>query len=101
MKISTRFEPGDSAYCLLGDEGVQRLTVGQAQVIVTDSPGVPGSIFDNYKPQSNYEERYMCVETGIGSGSVFTLGEGIFGEIGDAKDALAKWEKQYRKVIED
>ena len=51
----------------------QKLTIGQVGVIVTDSYGLiePGQ-FHNYSPQKAREERYMCVETGIGSGNVYS-----------------------------
>lgn len=38
----------------------------------------------------------MCVETGIGSGRVFTLGTNIFNNEGDAIDAFQKWKDEYQ-----
>ena len=49
------------------------LTVGQIRVEVTnEQPGAdPDSIFDNYGPQkADYIEQYMCLETGIHSGTL-------------------------------
>jgi hypothetical protein len=47
------------------------LTIGQVRKEVTFSPGIEGkSMFSNYAPQSGDEEQYMCVETGIGSGTL-------------------------------
>lgn len=79
MKIETRLNCGDRAW-VFGEHGSVQLTVGQLVAKVTDSPGIEqhGIVFDNYAPQKEYREEYMCVETGIGSGSVYTLGEHIF-----------------------
>ena len=47
------------------------LTIGQVRITITDSPGQEGeTVFDNFKEQHGREESYMCIETGIGSGSV-------------------------------
>lgn len=82
---------------LFGHE-VRRGTIGQVRVEVTNSEGVNGGYtrpevdvaFDNYKPQKNWLEQYMCIETGIGSGSVYTLGVHIFATKEEAESALAK-----------
>lgn len=92
MKIETRFSNGDKIWvCWPGKEnGPSELTVGKVQVTVTESPGRDGEeIFDNYKPQSSYEECYMCVETGIGSGSVYTLGVHAFATKEEAELKMA------------
>ena len=55
------------------------LTIGLIRIEYRDSPGYPSEInADNYAPQRGMEERYMCVETGIGTGSVYTPQEHIF-----------------------
>lgn len=77
MKIETKFSNGDKVY------GIQKaypndkwvvigpMLIGQVRCQVTDSPGVDGEeMFDNYKPQNSRTEQYMCVETGIGSGTL-------------------------------
>ena len=49
------------------------LTVGQIRIEVTnEQPGAdPESIFHNYGPQLyEYKEQYMCLETGIHSGTL-------------------------------
>ncbi len=51
----------------------RELTIGQIRVEVTDSPGTDDGNFSNFKPQSGREEHCMCVETGIGSGSVWPV----------------------------
>ena len=92
MKIETTFSPGDIVWCVVGMEGVRELEVGQVHAIVTDSPGRKGeTLFRNYMPQKDYKEQYMCVETGIGSGNVYTLGESIFATENEARSAWAKW----------
>lgn len=78
MDIKTTFSCGDKAWSFV-DDRVGQLTIGRVQVTVTNTPGVEGgSIFDNYRAQNSYEESYMCIETGVGSGSVYTLGKHIF-----------------------
>lgn len=77
MKIETKFGNGDIVY------GIQRIystdswdvigpmTIGQIRVYVTDSPGIEGEeTFNNYMAQKEYKEQYMCVETGIGTGTI-------------------------------
>lgn len=55
-----------------------KLTIGQVRVQITDSPGQPGgSEWDNYRAQHGREERYMAIETGIGSGSLHDA-DGLF-----------------------
>jgi hypothetical protein len=88
MQITTRFNLGDRAFVTY--DGVPReLTIGQVRVEATDSPGYGETIFGNYQPQKGYVEQYMCVETGIGSGSLFTLGKHIFGTYKEAADYIA------------
>lgn len=78
MIIQTAFNNGDKAWAFVEGHSME-LTIGRVRVEVTDSPGIPGeSFFSNYRPQKEYVEQYMCVETGVGSGSVYTLGEHIF-----------------------
>ena len=79
MKLISCFDISQKVWVIRGGTEVQELTIGQIQVVYTDSPGRENeTMFDNYKPQQNYKEEYMCVETGIGSGSVFELGVNIF-----------------------
>lgn len=74
MKIETKFSNGDTVYGIYqGDKWhvVGPLTIGQVRVEITDSPGIEGEeIFDNYKAQKGEKEQYMCIETGIGSGTI-------------------------------
>ena len=81
MKFDTRFSCGDQAWAFDGDRSVP-VTIGQIRLEHTNSAGVndgrvePGCSvqFDNYMPlPEKYVEAYMCVETGIGCGSIYTL----------------------------
>jgi len=69
------------------------LTVGQVRVCYTNSKGRgnPDEMFDNFKPQHSYEETYMCDETGVGSGQVYTLGKNMFATRELAEEAIAKY----------
>lgn len=80
MKLNTTFTCGDTAWIVCGQWGskIEEYTVGQIRVVVTDSKGEPDSMFSNYKPQQDYVEEIMCVETGVGSGSVYTVGKHAF-----------------------
>ena len=66
-------------------ERVRDLTVGRVSLIATKSAGTDcfeGSIVcndgDNYAAMEEFKEDYMCTETGIGSGQVYTYGVHIF-----------------------
>ena len=77
MKLKTEFDISDyvfivsSVHCKHSVFGPYK--VGQVSATLTDSPGRrDDEIFENYKPQNKYEEMYMCVETGIRSGQVYS-----------------------------
>ena len=80
MRLASCFDIGQKVWVICdGGRNVKELTVGKVTVEYVDSPGREGeTTFDNYMPQKGYKETYMCVETGIGSGSVFELGRNIF-----------------------
>lgn len=93
MRIDTKFAPGDKVWVLY--DGLPReVTVGQVRVVVTDSPGLGETDWQNYRAQSGRLEEYMCVETGVGSGTVYTLGQSVFGTRDECvevqKDLVAK-----------
>jgi len=76
MELTTTFNIGDIVWFGHTDnrgnpKAEGPLTIGQVGATLTDSPGIGDTIFDNYSAQKKYEERYMCIETGIGSGSVY------------------------------
>jgi hypothetical protein len=90
MDIKTKFSCGDKAWTFSGSHS-EEMTIGSIEVTVTNSAGDDGQMFDNYKSQSGYVEKYMCTETGIGSGSVYTLNEHIFGTKEECDVANAEW----------
>ena len=87
MKIETQLSCGDKVWRFNGAHAEQ-LTVGQVRVEYTESRGCSDLEFrgdvimnggENYAPiRPQQEEIYMCTETGIGSGSLYKLGETIF-----------------------
>lgn len=100
MTIHTALSCGDKAWAVfVAQKRIQELTIGQVRVEYTDSKGVNGGrindkypdiAFDNYKPKHGVEEVYMCVETGIGSGSLYHFGKHIFQTQEQAEQALEK-----------
>lgn len=81
MTIHTTFSPGDRIWTTGADHQPHQRTVGQVRVTVTDTLGMDlgdGIPWDNFKACQARVEEYMCVETGIGSGSVYTLGKHAF-----------------------
>ncbi len=93
MDIKTTFSNGDKAWVFTyaGTPIVGEATIGQVRITITESKGREGEeMFDNFKPQSDREEQYMCEETGIGSGCIYTLGENIFATEEEAREGWAK-----------
>lgn len=79
MEITTKFSPRDRVWYINGNKMPEQGTIGQVRVELTDSEGMSeDTIFDNYKPQKERVEQYMLVETGIGSGRVYTLDVHVF-----------------------
>lgn len=83
MKYKSHLSNGKKAFAVIFTcskiPKIKELTIGKVIIEHTDSPGLPtNEIFDNYKPQHKYKEFYQCVETGIGTGSLYTYGESIF-----------------------
>jgi hypothetical protein len=68
----------------------RKLTIGQVRIELTDSPGTAnqwgdvlstdGNGFTNYSPVQKREEAYMCIETGLGSGSVYPVDDLFYTE---------------------
>lgn len=72
MQFDTVYDFGDIVFAATENGAIGPLTIGKIRVEQTDSPGIEGeTLFDNYKPQQSFEGEYMCVETGIGCGTVF------------------------------
>ena len=89
MKFESKFNIGDKVYPAYGSDIIlYPITIGKIKIEHTDSPGREGEeLFDNYKRQNDYKEEYICVETGIGSGSVYN-GERLFKNRDDAVKKL-------------
>jgi hypothetical protein len=102
MELHSKLSCGSIAYCILEGARVEVLMVGRVTIEKVDSPGIPGNtLFDNYKPQSSYTETYQCVETGIGTGQVFTLGKNIFETAKDAISALREFKQSILQKEEE
>lgn len=72
MKFETTFDIGDTGYTLNSYSGViSQVTIGQIRIKLTDHKVLP-------QDEQDYEEEYMCVETGVGCGTVYLLGKRIF-----------------------
>jgi len=98
MEIKTEFSCGDKVYVLSRHNWPSKvesvsgpLTVGQVRVEVTDSAGIDGEeTFDNYKAIKNYEEGYMLVETGIGTGTIYDVRDMFHTSAGAHIEALRR-----------
>jgi hypothetical protein len=89
MQIETTFSPGDKAWIF--SDYARQVTIGQVRVTITDSPGLDGeSTFSNYGPQKGREEQYMCVETGVNCGQLYTPGKNIFATEEECEQANAE-----------
>lgn len=91
MIFETALNIGDKGWVYNGTNGVEQLTIGKITIEHTDSTGCGWMSFgDNYKPQKSHAEKYMCEETGISGGSVYTLNEHIFTTEEAAREAFAE-----------
>ena len=78
MIFNSKFHIGDQVWVPYNNEA-KHVTIGKIIIEHTDSKGIEGEeTFDNYKAQKKYVEKYMCTETGIGSGSIWELGKNLF-----------------------
>jgi hypothetical protein len=104
MIFETTFNIGDKGWVYWGEAGVRQATIGKITVEHTDSKGTEGSWADNYKPQKEHLEKYMCEETGIGSGAVYTMNEHIFKTEEECRakyaEEIARQEKEKREAEE-
>ena len=88
MIFESKFDIGDKVWVCQDDRAVE-LTVGKIEISHIASKGMPGeSVFSNYMPQQSHEEKYMCEETGIGTGSVYRLGKNIFATQEECESAM-------------
>lgn len=96
MELHSKFKPGDKIWCI-GIDRPSCLTVGLVRVEITDSPGMEENmLFSNYQPQKDRTEKYMCVETGIGGGTIYTLGKHIFSTKEEAEEEIARIKEEKR-----
>lgn len=82
--FKTAMNVGDIAYVVRGtiDPYIEEMRVGQIRITQTH----PSKALEGDWHLPVYREEYMCFETGVGSGTVWTLGKHIFA---NEKDALA------------
>ena len=102
LVITPRFAPGDEVWVFDKQDGASKLTVGQVRVEVTASPGLRGlSRFSNFSAQASYVEQYMCVETGVGSGTIYTLDKSVFATKEECLAANAERIEQHKRHKEE
>ena len=91
MKIETKYSCGDTVYWVNYYGTINGpLTIGQVNYTYTNSPGIEGEeIFANYMPQKSTEEHYMCVETGVGSGTIIPASS-LFTSLEEAREEAAE-----------
>lgn len=87
------------------------MTIGRVGVEITDSPGTSnhwGGVYSsdgngetNYSPKQSREERYMCIETGIGCGSLYPVEDLFHTEDEAMSRAAVKLEEWKARVAED
>jgi len=95
--FTTKLKLGGEAFGVSGglDPTIQRLTVGQIRVTET----LPRARFFTEEPC--YKEEYMCVETGVGSGTIWTYGKNIFATESEAQaGVLAHQQAAYKQRAE-
>lgn len=95
--FTTKLKLGGEAFVVSGglDPTIQRLTVGQIRVTET----LPGARFFTEEPC--YKEEYMCVETGVGSGNIWTYGKNIFATEAEAHaGVIAHQQAAYKQRAE-
>lgn len=95
--FTTKLKLGGQAFGVSGglDPTIQRLTVGQIRVIET----LPTSRF--FADDVCYKEEYMCVETGVGGGTVWTYGKNIFATEAEAQaGVIAHQQASYKQRAE-
>jgi hypothetical protein len=97
--FSTKLSLGKTAFVVSGglDPVVLEMTVGQIRVIQT----MPGKTI--WADQPCYVEEYMCVETGVGSGQIYTYGKSIFATSKEAEVvvAIAKQRQHKERKLRD
>jgi len=88
MQFESKLDIGQIAFAINNQLPVM-LTVGKITIEHTDSPGLEGEkLFNNYMPQKSHSEKYMCIETGIGTGTVWEYGRNIFSTYEECTQAI-------------
>ena len=87
MKFETHLNIGDRAYIVYNcaTPKIGRLTVGEVSL--------------RYNKKEGLEERYMCKETGIGTGNVYTYGKNIFTTEEEANKRIEELLEEYADAI--
>ena len=91
--FTTNLKLGGQAFGVTGsiDPYVIALTVGQIRVIET----LPSARYSESEPV--YEEQYMCIQTGVGSGTLWEYGKTIFANEADAqRGVIAQQQRMYK-----
>lgn len=91
-EFKSHIDLGKTAYVVRGslDYWVEKMTVGQ----VTIKRTLPKARFYDDKL---YEENYMCIETGVGSGNVYEYGKNIFSTEEEAKKSVIEHQQKAYK----
>lgn len=94
----SKLSVGDMAFGVGGDDldpCVQRLTVGQLRVVQTHPK------HRAWADSPCYVEEYMCFETGVGSGRVWTYGHDIFATEAEAEHGVIEHRQvAYKRRVE-
>ena len=87
MKFETHLNIVDRAYYVYNctTPKIERRTVGEVSL--------------RYNKKEGLKERYMCKETGIGSGTVYTYGKSIFATEEEANVRIEELLEEYADAI--
>lgn len=93
--FTTNLKLGGKAFAVYGYENarVVELTVGQLRITET-LPDCNRSSWDN----PCYMEQAMCIETGVGSGTIWQYGKNIFATRADAEAGVVKMHQKFHKA---
>ena len=95
--FTTKLKLGGRAFGVHGglDPYIEALTVGQIRVIET-LPSI-----NRFRSEPCYQEEYMCIETGVGSGNVWEYGKNIFATESEAQSGvIAHQQAAYKQRAE-
>ena len=97
--FTTHLSLGQKAFTVVGllDFEIREVTVGQILVIETH----PEYKRPFHTDEGIFVEKYMCVETGIGNGTLYTYGMHIFATRNEAEQGKIKHEQRmYKERVE-